>query len=568
MPSWITPRVLRLSSVYLALAAVLLLMFAAAAGEYGRFLEGAALAMLVLAAGAGGVGIVLAARFSRARAPAPDPTPYTDPVTGVRTSWPPITRRQPSAERRAGTIADSLVLPPNWSVVPSDPWGPNPGRTELRDAEHRIVGWLRPSDGRWVCVDGETLLADTLGNLPQKGPEEAPQPQEPLVVRVIDGRMVTVRRAGVLTDALPLPAGWHLASVAAHGRTWYELYDDDRKVGRLRDRDGRWVTPDPAESLLSNWLGNLPPKGPGGGKPGHESEDPGATTHATRPDFTQEARNGAIPADSAPTGAAVRGAAYLDLLRNAPPRAARASAVLDERQRMEAAYMADQSDRLLGDATSLTGLQREILQGAASGAEARARKVLDSALIRMADFRPPLLELAAPDEPGTQRAIAVAADVKAEAGACLAIAGRALDELIDENHKLRKVAVQQIGMAVAARRTLNVETVVVKGAEPDNTAAPGFRTSIGPNGETVVHDDEPPLPRVRVYRDRHGELREVPAEGLSAEVDASGNYVPPQRRQLQALGREFVLAQLLELGWLRELPGGYVWDMGLPEDRG
>src|SRR5690606_19371071 len=348
------------SSVYLALAAVLLLMFAAAAGEYGRFLEGAALAMLVLAAGAGGVGIVLAARFSRARAPAPDPTPYTDPVTGVRTSWPPITRRQPSAERRAGTIADSLVLPPNWSVVPSDPWGPNPGRTELRDAEHRIVGWLRPSDGRWVCVEGETLLADTLGN--------------------------------------------------------------------------------------------LPPKGPGGGRPGHESEDPGATTHATRPDFTQEARNGAIPADSAPTVAATRGAAYLDLLRNAPPRAALARAVLDERQRMEAAYMADQSNRLLGDATSLTGLQREILQGAASGAEARARKVLDSALIRMADFRPPLLELAAPDEPGTQRAIAVAADVKAEAGACLAIAGRALDELIDENHKLRKVAVQQIGMAVAARR--------------------------------------------------------------------------------------------------------------------
>src|SRR5690606_19424201 len=247
MPSWITPRALRLSSVYLALAAVLLLMFPAAAGEYGRFLEGAALAVLVLAAGAGGVGIVLAARFSRARAPAPDPTPYTDPVTGVRTSWPPLTPRRPSAERRAGTITDSLVLPPNWSVVPSDPWGPNPGRTELRDAEHRIVGWLRPSDGRWVCVDGETLLADTLGNLPQKGPEEPPQPQEPLAVRVIDGRLVTVRRAGVLTDAFLLPAGWHLASVAdntVHGRTWYELYDGDgRKVGRLRDRDGRWVTP-------------------------------------------------------------------------------------------------------------------------------------------------------------------------------------------------------------------------------------------------------------------------------------------------------------------------------------
>src|SRR5690606_41263065 len=126
-------------------------------------------------------------------------------------------------------------------------------------------------------------------------------------------------------------------------------------------------------------------------QPDDMSEDPGATLQATHPNFTKEARNGAMLADSAPTGAAVRGAAYLDLLRNAPPRAALARAVLDERQRMEAAYMADQSNRLLGDATSLTGLQREILQGAASGAEARARKVLDSALIRMADFRPPLL---------------------------------------------------------------------------------------------------------------------------------------------------------------------------------
>lgn len=466
MPKFITPANLRGGALLTALFAILLLAAAPDTAEASRFLEGAALVLMLVAATMAAGAIGLSVRSSRAPAYAPDLT-HHDPETGVRSSFP---------------------IPPTRGDIP-----------------------------RFSIPAPPELTPPTL-TLP-------PLPQPPLLVNVDaagpegDRAAVAVRQGGELTDVVDLPPGW--TAIAPYpGKV--DLHDESGLIkATLRQSDGRFV--DWAGNPVSNWLGEI------AAKAARESADPAATTHANPPDFTQEARNSAIPADSMPTGAAVRSTAYLDLLRNAPPRAARARAVLDERQHMEAAYIADRSDRLLCDAPALTDLQREVLQGAATGAEGAARKLVDAALTRLADFRPALL--AGPDAEHTislQRAIAVAADVKAEAGSCLTIAGRALDMLIDENQKLRKVAVQQIGMAVAAQRELNAESVDVEGAIPDDA------------------------PTVRITTTDH----------------ASGDYVPPQRRQLQALGREFVLAQLLELGWLQELPGGYVWDMQLPTGNG
>lgn len=200
MPNIITRTTCYGGALALLLLALVFLFFAPESGPTARFLEGAALWLLVGGGGLIAVGELLTSRISRAGACERE-TP-AEVQGGVAADAPLVVGidravedgdRSVAVVRRGGVITDALVLPPNWSVVPSDPWGPNPGRTELRDAGQRIMGWLRPSDGRWVDVDGETLLSEWLGNLPPRGPgggEAIPKLREGEAYDLVNGGIV------------------------------------------------------------------------------------------------------------------------------------------------------------------------------------------------------------------------------------------------------------------------------------------------------------------------------------------------------------------------------------------